>query len=177
MKRVLLGLSALALIAAFNASPAAAQRARLSLGVGGVKPSGDYGALDNMGWNLIGALEVGLPKSPLSVRADVVYGQTTHQGGSLFTGSTKLSGVSADAVYHIGAPMVPVRLYLLAGAGYYHVAIDGASETKPSFSAGTGLALGLGPMKLFGEVRYISVLTSGSSLNFIPVSVGLTFGM
>jgi hypothetical protein len=175
MKKVLLGLIAVGLIAA--SSPAAAQRPRLSLGLGGVKPSGDYGAVDNMGWNLLGALEVGLPKSPLAVRADLVYGQTTHQGGTLFTGSTKLSGLSADAVYHIGAPMVPVRLYVLAGVGYYHVAIDGTSETKPSFNAGTGLSLGIGPMKVFGEARFVTVRTSGSALNFFPVNVGFTFGM
>jgi hypothetical protein len=176
MKRVLLGLIALGSIAA--SSPAAAQRPRLSLGAGGVKPSGDYGTVDNMGWNLLGALEVGLPKSPLAVRADLIYGQTTHQGGNLFTGSTKLSGVSADAVYHIGAPMVPVRLYLLAGVGYYHVAVDGASgESKPSFNAGTGVSLGIGPMKVFGEARFITVRTSTSALNFFPVNVGLTFGM
>ena len=175
MKKVLLGLIALGLIAA--SSPAAAQRPRLSLGVGGVKPSGDYGAVDNMGWNLLGALEVGLPKSPLAVRADLVYGQTTHQGGTLFTGSTKLSGLSADAVYHIGAPMVPVRLYVLAGVGYYHVDIDGTSESKPSFNAGTGLSLGVGPMKVFGEARFVTVRTSGSALNFFPVNVGFTFGM
>ena len=174
MKRILLGLIALGSIAA--SSPAAAQRPRLSFGVGGVKPSGDYGAVDNMGWNLLGAVEVGLHKSPLAVRADIVYGQTTHQSGFL-TGSTKLSGVSADAVYHIGAPMVPVRLYLLAGAGYYHVAVDGASETKPSFNAGTGVSLGVGPMKVFAEARFISILTSGSALNFFPVNVGFTFGM
>ena len=175
MKRVLLGLIALGSIAAF--SPAAAQRPRLSLGVGGVKPSGDYGTVDNMGWNLLGALELSLPKSPLALRADLIYGQTTHQGGSLFTGSTKLSGVSADAVYHIGAPMVPVRLYLLGGAGYYRVDVDGTSQTKPAFNAGTGLSLGVGPMKLFGEARFITVRTSGGAVNFFPVSVGLTFGM
>lgn len=174
MKRVLLGLIALGSIAA--SSPAAAQRPRLSLGVGGVMPSGDYGTLDNVGWNLLGALEVGLPKSPLAVRADVVYGQTTH-GSSFPSGSTTLSGVSADAVYHIGAPAVPVRLYLLAGAGYYHVDIDGTSQSKPSYNLGTGLSLGVGPMKLFAEARYISVLTSGSAVSFFPVNVGFTFGM
>jgi hypothetical protein len=172
MKRVFLGLMALGLIAA---SSAAAQRPRISVGVGGVKPSGDYGAFDNMGWNLLGAVEMGLPKSPLAVRVDVIYGQTSHQGGP--AGTTKLSGVSADAVYHVGAPMVPVKLYVLAGAGYYRVGIDGVSETKPAFNAGTGVSLGLGPMKLFGEARFITVRTSGSAVNFFPVNVGITFGM
>lgn len=176
MKRVLLGLVALGSIAA--SSPAAAQRPRLSLGAGGVMPSGTYGSYDNMGWHLLGALEVGLPRSPLAIRADATYGQTTHQGGSILTGSTKVSGVSGDAVYRIGAPAVPVRLYLLAGVGYYHVSVDAtASETKPAFNVGTGLSLGVGPMKVFGEARFMSVLTSGSSTNFFPVTVGLTFGM
>jgi hypothetical protein len=177
MKRVLLGLIALGALAVSNASLAAAQRPRLSLGAGGVMPSGDYGTLDNVGWNLVGALEVGVPRSPLAIRAAFIYGQTTHQGGSFLTGSTKLSGVTADAVYHIGAPMVPIRLYVLAGAGYYHVGIDGTSESKPAFDAGTGLSLGLGPMKVFGEARFITVRTSGSALNFFPVNVGFTFGM
>jgi hypothetical protein len=172
MKRLLLCLIALGSIAA---SSAAAQRPRISVGVGGVKPSGDYGAFDNMGWNLLGAVEVGLPKSPLAVRVDFIYGQTSHQGG--FAGTTKLSGVSADAVYHIGAPMVPVKLYVLAGAGYYRVGIDDVSETKPAFNAGTGVSLGLGPMKVFGEARFITVRTSGSAVNFFPVNVGITFGM
>jgi hypothetical protein len=172
MKRVFLGLFALGLIAA---SSAAAQRPRISVGVGGVKPSGDYGTFDNMGWNVLGAVEMGLPKSPLAVRVDVIYGQTSHQSGP--AGTTKLSGVSADAVYHIGAPMVPVRMYVLAGAGYYRVGIDNVSETKPAFNAGTGVSLGLGPMKVFGEARFITVRTDGNALNFFPVNVGITFGM
>jgi hypothetical protein len=174
MKRVLLGLIALGSIAA--SSPAAAQTPRLSLGVGGVMPSGDYGTVDNVGWNLLGALEVGLPKSPIGVRADFIYGQTTH--GDLFpTGSTTVSGVSADVVYHIGASGVPIKLYVLGGVGYYHVGIDDASETKPSYNAGTGLSFGVGPMKLFAEARYISVLTSNSAMTFFPVNLGFVFGM
>jgi hypothetical protein len=73
--------------------------------------------------------------------------------------------------------MVPVRLYMLAGAGLYHVGANGGGETKPAFDAGTGVSLGVGPMKVFGEARFITVRTSGSALNFFPVSVGLTFGM
>ena len=120
MKRVLLGLIALGSIAA--SSPAAAQTPRFSLGVGGVMPSGDYGTLDNVGWNLLGALEIGLPKSPIGVRADFIYGQTSH--GDLFpTGSTTLSGVSADVVY-----------ISCAGASDQVVCVGGAWVTTTSVS-------------------------------------------
>ena len=176
MNRGLLSLVVVSGMIALATSPAAAQKARLSLGVGGVVPSGDYSTLDNTGWHLLGALELGIPHSPVSARADVVYGQTSHQGG-LLTGSTKLTGGMADAVYHIGAPMVPVRLYVLAGLGYYHVDISGSSESKPAFGGGAGVSLGFGPMHVFGEGRFITVRTSNSPMNFFPVTVGFTFGM
>jgi hypothetical protein len=177
MKRAMLSLMVLGCVAV-GASPAAAQRARLSLGAGGMKPSGDYATADNTGWQLMGAIELGVPRSPLAIRIDGMYGQTTHPGGSLLSGGTKLSGGTADAVYRIGAPMVPVHLYVLAGLGYYKAdLVSGGSETKPAFGGGAGLSLGVGPMKVFGEARYMTVRTNGSPLNFFPVSVGLTFGM
>ena len=176
MKRVLLSLVVLGWMGALVASPAAAQKPRLSLGLGGVVPSGDYSTLDNAGWHLMGALDLGLPHSPLSVRADLVYGHTSHQGG-LLSGGTKLTGGTANAVYHIGAPMVPVKVYLLAGLGYYSVSISGSSQSKPAFDGGTGVALGFGPMHIFGEARFISVRTSNSATNFFPVTLGFTFGM
>src|SRR6185436_13763256 len=104
MKRVLLSLVALACIAA---SAASAQKARLSLGAGGIMPSGDYSTADNFGWELMGAVEVSVPKSPIAVRADLMYGHTAHD--LLTTGGTKLTGGTVNAVYRIGAPMVPLR--------------------------------------------------------------------
>jgi hypothetical protein len=177
MKRVLLTSIAIAAVAAFGAAPAAAQHASLSIGGGGMKPSGDYATVDNMGWELMGAVEVSIPASPFAVRVDGMYGETSHQGSTLLTGSTKLSGGSVSAVYRIGAPAVPVRAYLLAGAGYYRADIEGTSQSKPGLGGGAGVSLGIGPMKVFGEARYMTVLTSGSSLNFFPISVGLTFGL
>lgn len=173
MKRVLLSLMALGCIAASTAS---AQKIQLSVGAGGVVPSGDYSTLDNAGWQLMGAVEVGIPMSPLGVRVDGMYGQTSHAGGIL-SGSTTLSGGSADLVYRIGAPVVPVRFYLLAGLGYYNVDLGIGSESKVGYNGGAGLGFGIGPMKLFGEARYISVQTSGSAMTFVPVTVGLTFGL
>jgi len=38
------------------------------------------------------------------------------------------------------------------------------------------LLFGLGGLHAFAEARYMSVQTSGSSLNFVPITVGLMFG-
>ena len=178
MKRAVLRLMALGCAATLGVSPLAAQKARLDIGAGGVVPSGDYSTVDNAGWHMMGALELSIPRSPLHVRVDAMYGQTTHQGGLLLTGSTKLSGASADALYYIGAPMLPLRLYLLGGIGYYKVDPGaGASESNVAFNGGGGVTLGVGPVKMFGEARFITVRTSGGATNFFPLSVGLSLGM
>ena len=174
MKRALLSMMALGCIAA---SPAAAQHGRLSLGAGGMVPSGDYSTIDNAGWQLMGAVELSLPDTPMALRVDGMYGQASHQDAVSFPGSTKLNGGTADLVYRIGAPMVPVRLYLLAGVGYYSVDMDGGSVSNIAYAGGAGLSIGAGPTKVFVEGRYISVQTSGSAMNFFPVTAGLSFGL
>ncbi|HUL03976.1 MAG TPA: outer membrane beta-barrel protein [Gemmatimonadales bacterium] len=174
MNRILSSVVALGVMVATAAS---AQHVRVSLGAGGVVPTGDYSTIDNAGWHALGALEVSLPRSPLSVRGDLMYGQTGHDASSIITGSTKLTGGTADLVYHIGAPAVPVRLYLLAGVGYYNVDISGSKEGKVAFGGGTGVSIGMGPAHLFAEGRWMSIQTSGSAMTFLPVTLGMTFGM
>lgn len=173
MKRILLSVVALGVIVASGAS---AQHVHVSLGAGGVVPTGDYKTIDNAGWHALGAVEVSLPGSPLSVRGDLMYGETGHNE-TLITGSTKLTGGTADVVYHIGAPAVPVRLYFLAGVGYYNVDISGNKESKVAFGGGTGVSIGMGPAHLFAEARWMSIETSGSAMTFLPVTLGMTFGM
>jgi hypothetical protein len=174
MKRVFLSLVALGCIAASTAS---AQRVKVSVGAGGVLPSGDYSTLDNAGWHVLGAVEVGLPMTGLGVRVDGMYSQTTHAEGFL-SGSTTLSGGSADLVYRIGAPAVPVKFYFLAGVGYYNVDLGVGSESDVGYNGGAGLTFGLGGMNLFAEARYVGVMTSGTSdMTFFPITLGLAFGI
>ena len=174
MKRILLSVVALGAIAATTAS---AQHVAFSLGAGGVVPRGIYSDYDNAGWHALGAVEVGLPGSPLAVRGDFMYGETGHDPQSLLTGSTKLTGGTADLVYRLGAKGVPVRLYFLAGLGYYNVDVGGAKESKVAFGGGTGLSIGLASAHLFMEGRWMSVETSGSATTFMPVTLGMTFGL
>jgi hypothetical protein len=53
---------------------------------------------------------------------------------------------------------------------------NGASTTKFAFGAGGGILFSIGTMHAFLETRYMSVQTSGNSLSFLPVSLGLMFG-
>ena len=174
MKRILLSVVALGVMVATAAS---AQHVGFSIGAGGVVPTGVYSDYDNAGWHALGAVEVGLPASPLAIRGDLMYGQTGHDEASLLTGSTKLTGGTANLVYRLGAKGVPVRLYVLGGLGYYNVDVGGISEGKVAFGGGTGVTMGLGAAHLFVEGRWLSVQTSGSATSFLPVTLGMTFGM
>lgn len=174
MKRILFSVVALGV---FVATAASAQHVAFMIGAGGVVPTGVYSDYDKAGWHGLGGVEVGIPASPLAVRADYMYGQTGHDPASLLTGSTKLSGGTANLVYRLGAKGVPVRLYVLGGAGYYKVDVGGVSEGKVAFGGGTGITMGFAGAHLFAEGRWLSVQTSGSATTFMPVTLGMAFGM
>jgi hypothetical protein len=173
MKRALLSLMALGCIAA---SPAAAQHGRLSLGAGGMMPSGAYSTVDKTGWQLMGAVELTLPDTPLALRVDAMWGQAGHQNAVLFPGSSKLNGGTVDLVCRLGAPMVPVLLYVMGGVGYYAVNVGGGWDSNLAYAGGAGLSFGAGSTRVFVEGRFISVRASGGAMNFFPVTAGLSFG-
>ena len=85
---------------------------------------------------------------------------------------------TGDLLYHLGDRAASVRPYILGGLGVYNADFGGAgnSSTKFAFGFGGGILFGIGTMHAFLEGRYISVQTSGSSLNFVPISLGIMFG-
>src|SRR6266487_3547383 len=90
MKRVLPGTLALVVAALAGVSAVAAQSARFGLGGGLTMPIRDYKTTDNTGWHLFGKVDVGIPMSPLDVRVDGMYAQTSKKSPA--TGNTKLAG-------------------------------------------------------------------------------------
>jgi hypothetical protein len=177
MKRVRLEIFALAL--GLFATPALqgqhaqpTEGVRFGVGGGVTLPTGDYGTLDNPGWHVLGLIQFPISQSPIHLRFDALYGSTSHKNSS---GNTKLTGGTADLLYHLGDRRVSVRPYVLGGLGIFDVS-DGSSTSKFAFGLGGGILFGVGTMHAFLEGRYISVQTSPSSLTFIPISVGLMFG-
>jgi hypothetical protein len=177
MKRVRLGILAIVLVV--FATPGLGAQAQptegIRFGVGGglTMPIGTYGDFDKAGWHALGVLQFPIGQAPLHGRVDAMYGQTSHDVGS---GSTTLTGATGDILYHIGDREASVRPYILGGLGFYNVDFGGASESKFAFGAGGGILFSIGTMHAFLEGRYMSVQTSGSSLNFLPITLGLLFG-
>jgi hypothetical protein len=179
MKRVRLGIFALAL--GLFATPALyGQHAQptegIRFGVGGgiTLPTGDYGTSDKAGWHVMGLIQLPISNSPIHLRFDALYGSTSHKS-TFGSGNTKLTGATADLLYHLGESRASVRPYIMGGLGIFDVS-DGSSQSKFAFGLGGGILFGVGTMHAFAEARYMSVQTSGSSLTFIPISVGLMFG-
>ncbi|HEY6090863.1 MAG TPA: hypothetical protein VIV83_02645 [Gemmatimonadales bacterium] len=146
---------------------------RFGLGLGATLPMGNYGDLDKMGVNILGVFETPLANSPLYLRADGLYSNTSHDGAS---GSTSILGGTASVLYHFSAPNATARPYILGGLGIYNVDPGGGSETKIGYAFGGGVTFNIGALSAFAEARYASIQTSGSSTTLVPLTVGLLFG-
>lgn len=180
MKRTLLAVLAVGMLAVVPAPAASAQTIRWGVGAGLQMPTGEYGDLDKLGWVAGGGGTYWLSSGKLGVRGDVSYGQTAHDTSG---GSTKIAGGMASLVYGLGPSTASMRPFVTGGLGYYNVKVEvtglgSASESKIGFGAGAGVSfkMGTGGMRVVVATRFTSVSTSGSSTTFLPITVGLSFG-
>jgi len=179
MKRLGLALVAVALCA-IAARPAMAQGVRYGVSAGVLVPMGDYGDADKMGFVGGAGATYWLAGQPIGIRGDVSYSSTSHDGVGA-TGSTKILGGMASVVYALNPASAPARILLSGGVGFYNMDFGGgvAKQTKIGFGGGAAVAfkMGTGSTRLVVGTRYTSVSTDGTSrLNFLPITVGLTFG-
>jgi len=179
MKRLGLALVAVALCA-IAARPAIAQGVRYGVSAGVLVPMGDYGDADKMGFVGGAGATYWLAGQPIGIRGDVSYSSTSHDGVGA-TGSTKILGGMASVVYALNPASAPARILLSGGVGFYNMDFGGgvAKQTKIGFGGGAAVAfkMGTGSTRLVVGTRYTSVSTDGTSrLNFLPITVGLTFG-
>lgn len=174
--------AALLVVALVPASPALrAQRIEyIGGGVGVVVPNGSFGAVEKAGWQ-VSALAVGGLKGSVHLMADVMYGQTTHQGG--VAGSSKLGGGIVSAALFLGTDERRIRPFVSAGAGVFRVNVGvpgfgSAAATKLAPTAAVGVMVGAGRRRGFLMARYVSLGTKPQSTSFLPVSAGviLTLG-
>ena len=182
MKRI--HFSSLAVVLGLCAAPVLQAQSQptegIRFGVGGglTLPMGNFGDVDKAGWHLLGLIQFPISHSPIHFRADAMYGQTSHKSG-FGSGKTTLTGATADLLYHLGDRAASVRPYVLGGLGFYNVDFgggSGSSQSKLAFGLGGGILFGVGTMHAFLETRYMSVQTSGSSVTFLPISLGVMFG-
>jgi hypothetical protein len=173
MKRGLIGGILLGIL---TASTATAQDVRITAGYGRILPTADYSRRFEKGWQLMGAVEVTVPRTPLGLRVDGMYGGTGFRDDGFTVGSFHFSVATAAVVCHIGSPAAPLRPYLLGGIGYS----TSQPEWAPAFAGGGGLSLAAGPWKAFVEGRFVRAGNVGittTPITFVAVTGGLSFGL
>jgi len=160
----------------------AAQGARFGVGGGLLSPLGDYKNLDKTGWHGLVRVDFSIPMSPVGIRIDGLYGQTSHKAPFDGDGNSKGIGGLASLVWNIPVPAPIVKPYVLAGGGFFNLkttipslGVD-SSESKFAYGLGAGVRIGAGPLNVFAEGRYVSVQTSNGATKFIPLTVGVLFG-
>jgi hypothetical protein len=175
----LLGLIGLAGSSSLQAQTESTSRANFGIGGGVTFPTGNFKNAFKTGWNAQAMVGFALPSLPIELRVDGQYNQNSLKAG-LGSGKAKTFGALGSGVYHFGESTMPFRPYVIGGLGFYNVKFSGAagssSETKFALGGGLGANFGVGTVHAFVEGRYISVFTSGSHTNFIPLTVGVRFG-
>jgi len=168
------------------AAPAQAQFA-IGLAGGATIPSGSLTDRQNLGYNGLATLQLGVPAFPLQFRADLQYNSF---GGKSFTNAlnqavegsdTRVISGSINGVFALLPG--PVKPYLIGGVGYYDTQLKGTDATrKVGYNYGAGVKFGLTGASLFVEARVheikdatFDVGGNRSSAKFIPVTVGIMF--
>jgi hypothetical protein len=174
MKRGVSMLGLAMTLAAGSAAPAAGQIGFV-LGGGATIPMGDFGDVAKTGWMGLAGVRLGLPLLPVSFRAEGLFGQNGHDIGAT-DDKTTLYGGMANVMVSIGPPLVPVKPYIIAGAGAlnHKVELGGVSgnEWKPVFGGGVGVNVSLMVVGLFVEARYLRRDDTG----FVPIMAGVRLG-
>jgi hypothetical protein len=186
VNRVLKSVITVVVVSLACVATAAAQGVHFGLGGGLIAPLSDYKNVDKMGWHAALSANFAIPLSPVGIRVDGLYGQTSHKdiGTTAVAGKSRLIGGLVNVVYKIPVPAPVVKPYLLAGGGIYNLKITvtnsvppvDTSETKFTWDFGGGVSFGAGPANFFAEIRYVSIQESGGSTKFVPITFGVAFG-
>ncbi len=158
-----------------TASQAQMTESRFGAKAGIALPMGDFGDAVGLGFHLGGHLTMPL-QGKLALRVDVDYGRYGGEDGTGIDNVSLLGGV-ANLVYRMetGSELKP---YLLGGIGFYNTSIEGngggsADESDLAFNVGIGYDFKFGNSNLFTELRYLSIQSDGSSINTLPIVIGL----
>jgi opacity protein-like surface antigen len=174
------------LVLALASAPAHAQLA-FGLAAGATTPSGSLNDRQNLGYNGLATVQLGVPVLPFQVRADLQYNSF---GGRNFRNAfnqavdgadTRVISGSINGVFSLLPG--PIKPYVIGGVGYYDTKLSGTESTrKVGYNYGGGVKFGLVGASIFVEARMhsirnatVDVGNARSTAKFIPVTVGVIF--
>lgn len=168
---------------------AGAAEAQVSFGLAGgaTTPSGSLNDRQNLGYNGLVTLQLGLPVMPIQLRADLQYNGF---GGKDFGNAVSNAFNQADTRVISGSLNGvlnllpgPIKPYLIGGVGYYDTQLKGTDATrKVGYNYGGGVKFGLTGASIFVEARMhqindatFSVGGARTTAKFIPITIGVMF--
>lgn len=184
MKRLLQIIAVSALASIVLSGQAGAQKT-YALGIGGgvAIPVGKLNQTQDIGFNGIVALALGVAELPIGVRFDGVYNRFSRKkSSSALSGPTysfRISGILGNLIYAF--PGTSAKSYIVAGGGLYNTKLDvvgSKSENHFGLNAGLGVTFGLGPIVSFAETRYHFISrepAKGGVIHYVPITLGLMF--
>ena len=195
MKRTAINAAVLGLIISAAAAPVSAQAivsspVRFGIMGGATVPISDLSDFNKTGWNAGALVTIGVPLVPVSFRIDGQWQQMQSKNDVEFPADLRIIDGTANVVYTFGAAL-PTKFYLIGGLGVYNERFKdpdtdiSASGTKFGLNAGVGFKFQLTGFATFIEARYHNVIhgsdvgdtgsSNARSLQFIPITVGITF--
>jgi len=200
MKRTAINAAVLGLVLSAAAAPVSAQAivsspVRFGIMGGATAPLSDFSDAAKTGWNAGVLVNIGVPLVPVSFRIDGQWQQLKGKNfdagkGTISHDDFRIIDGTANVVYTFGAAL-PAKFYLIGGAGVYNLRVRNddldasASSTKFGLNGGVGFKFQLTGFSTFIEARYHNVIhgsaigdvgdENAKSLQFVPISVGITF--
>jgi hypothetical protein len=203
MTRTAISAAVLGLVLSATAAPVSAQAivsspVRFGIMGGATVPLSDLSDVNKTGWNAGALVTVGVPLVPVSFRVDGQWQQMNGKdlaalggaGGSSQQANLRIIDGTANVVYTFGAAL-PTKFYLIGGVGVYNERFSAqnsdvhADGTKFGLNGGVGFKFQLTGFATFIEARYHNVIhgetvgvvdqSNSKSLQFVPISVGITF--
>jgi hypothetical protein len=165
----------------------------LSLGGGLSVPTGDFGSSTDNGYNLVVGVSAHQPNQALGLRAEGFFNQ--FNSNEFSDTHLQVGGITGNATYdfNLGSMSGGRRgrarnnadnggLYAIGGLGWYQAKVttdnfgDLSSENHLGWNIGGGFRFPLSGFSAYIEARYNSMnLNGGSTLSFVPITVGLVF--
>jgi hypothetical protein len=190
MRGLLRGTAAIAVGMLLSAPAVRAQGAEFALGGGVGVPLGDFDDASKLGWHGLAAISFVPEGWPVGIQFDGSYQQFSLDDAAAPAGfsdlKTRLIQGTGNVVFKFkSSEESTFRPYLLGGVGVYNSKVTGQDDpgdvlgggtTDFGLNAGAGFDFKAGGAGLFIEGRFHNVMTDGSDLQFIPITLGIRFG-
>jgi hypothetical protein len=151
---------------------------QLSLAAGASAPQGTLSDATTLGWHVLGAVNVNSLFIPLGLRLEGAYNRIPARDDvPIVGGDVSIVSITGNMTYRWPMTNSVFSPYLLGGMGAYQTDCETVCEDTTSFgwNFGLGTKLYLLGFRSFLEARFHSTTRDGTRVNYIPVSLGITF--